>query len=89
MSSKLSPLQQKVFDLLDKKPNTDVHLGDLFEAAYRDERGGMRLSYYLLDNRERQQKMGPLFARINSKLKNGKIEPGLLKQTYRLTIEKD
>lgn len=86
MSSKLTTLQQKVFDLLDKKPNTDVPLADLFEAAYPNR---IPQLFQTWENRDMQQKMGPLFARINRKLKRGKIEPGMMKQTYRLTIKKD
>lgn len=93
MSSKLTPLQQKVFDLLDKKPNTDVQITELYKVAYGSQ-NQMTLAY--VDRygeewgvRDMQQKLGPLLSRINGKLKRGKIEPGLLKQTYRLAIKKD
>ncbi len=84
MSNKLTDLQQKVFDLLDAKPNTDVPLQDLYDAAY----GTDEPTLFGMSNRDMQQKMGPLFARINAKLKRGRIEPGQLKQTYRLAIKK-
>lgn len=83
---KLTTLQQRVFDLLDKKPGTDIPMADLYEAAYPDALPQLFPSW---QNRDMQQKMGPLFARINKKLKRGVIEPGQLKQTYRLTIKKD
>lgn len=85
MSNKLTELQQKVFDLLDAKPNTDVPLADLYSTVYSEGQS----SLFPPSNRDMQQKMGPLFARINTKLKRGRIEPGMLKQTYRLTIKKD
>lgn len=81
---KLTELQQKVFDLLDAKPNTDVALADLYNAVY----GGGQPDLFPPSNRDMQQKMGPLFSRINNKLKRGRIEPGLVKQTYRLTTKK-
>lgn len=84
MSNKLTELQQKVFDLLDAKPNTDVALADLYNAVC----GGGQSDLFPPSNRDMQQKMGPLFARINTKLKRGRIEPGLIKQTYRLTTKK-
>ena len=84
MRNKLTELQQKVFDLLDAKPNTDVALVDLYAAAYQNAQADM----FPPLNRDMQQKMGPLFARINAKLKRGRIEPGQIKQTYRLTIKK-
>lgn len=84
MSNKLTELQQKVFDLLDAKPNTDVALADLYSVVYGD---GQR-DLFPPTNRDMQQKMGPLFARINAKLKRGRIEPGVIKQTYRLTPKK-
>jgi hypothetical protein len=84
MSNKLTELQQKVFDLLDTKPNTDVALADLYNAVY----GGGQSDLFPPTNRDMQQKMGPLFARINTKLKRGRIEPGIIKQTYRLNTKK-
>ena len=84
MATKLTDLQQKVFDLLDAKPNTDVALAELYSTVY----GGGQSDLFPPTNRDMQQKMGPLFARINSKLKRGRIEPGQIKQTYRLTIQK-
>ena len=81
---RLTELQQKVFDILDTKPNTDVPLHDLYNVVY----GGGQSDLFPPTNRDMQQKMGPLFARINAKLKRGRIEPGLIKQTYRLTTKK-
>jgi hypothetical protein len=81
---RLTELQQKVFDILDTKPNTDVPLHDLYNVVY----GEGQSDLFPPTNRYMQQKMGPLFARINAKLKRGRIEPGLIKQTYRLTTKK-
>ncbi len=76
MSNKLTELQQRVFNLLDTKPNTDVPLKTLYDEAYEPD--------LFVSSRDMQQKMGPLFARINAKLKRGRIVPGELKRTYRL-----
>lgn len=56
MSNKLTELQQKVFDLLDAKPNTDVALADLYSTVYGDGQSDL----FPPTNRDMQQKMGPL-----------------------------
>lgn len=86
---KLTELQQRVFDVLDKKPNTDVQITVLFDAAYpltcdwTDEENPIEYPPI----RDMQQKLGPLLSRINRKLKNGRIEPGVIKRTYRLNTK--
>lgn len=84
--AKLSELQQRVFDVLDARPNTDIPLDSLYEAAYGEIQPEL---FEAWTNRRVQQKMGPLFARINKKLKRGRIEPGLVKRTYRLNTKLD
>lgn len=76
----LSALQQRVFDVLQAKPNKDVPIEDLYYTAYPIS-GAV---HWTLSVRDMQQRMGPLFVRINDKLKRGRIVPGELKQTYRL-----
>lgn len=87
MKRELTPLQQRVFVLF-KKPNVDIPIRELFDAAYPlycdwSEPGEHR-PYPSI--RSMQMGLGPLFSRINDKLTRGKIEPGHLKQTYRLTF---
>jgi hypothetical protein len=84
MSNKLTDMQQRVFDLLDERPGTDIALVELYKAVYSDGQADL----FPPTNRDMQQKMGPLFARINAKLHRGRIEPGKVKRTYRLTIKK-
>lgn len=79
--AKLSELQSRVFRLLSKKPNTDVPIQELFLAAYPLDASSTFV-------RDMQQKLAPLLARINGKLKRGRIEPGQMKRTYRLTIRR-
>lgn len=76
----LSSLQQRVFDVLQAKPNRDVPIEDLYYTAY-PQLGEQRSLWTV---RDMQQQLGPLFVRINDKLKRGRIVPGELKQTYRL-----
>lgn len=71
--TKFTDMQQRLFDAL-SPPDTDVSVQLLFNAVYDEP---------LCDNRWMQQKLGPMIARINRKLKSGKIVPGELKQTYR------
>lgn len=80
MTNKLTELQQKVFDVLDEKPNFDIPLAVLYDVAYGDSHNHSGVT----TSRDMQQKMGPLFSRINGKLKRGRIIPGQLKRTYRL-----
>lgn len=87
MSNKLTPLQQKIFSLLDAKPNTDVMISTLYHEAFGDTdmvHPDGSYSSVVLDTRDMQQRLGPLLARINLKLKRGRIVPGALKRTYRL-----
>lgn len=79
MSTKLSDLQQRVVDVL--PPNKDVAIVDIYSAAYPERMSG---DLFEVAVRDMQQQLGPLIARINEKLKRGKIVPGDLKQTYRL-----
>jgi hypothetical protein len=76
----LSTMQQRVFVLF--APGKDVPIVKLFRAAWPD-------ADRTNDNRMMQQKLGPVIARINRRLTKGYIEPGQLKQTYRLTLQKD
>lgn len=81
---RLTELQQRVFDVLDARPNTDVPIKVMFAALYTG-REDQRLFPDTV--RDMQQQLGPLIARINSKLKRGRIEPGHVKQTYRLNTQ--
>ena len=92
MSIKLSPFQQRVFDVLNDKPNTDLPITDLWVLAYPEvaqrlyvawESHGQQGECYP-PVRDMQQELGPLFARINQKLTKCRIVPGEIKQTYRL-----
>lgn len=78
---KLTELEQKVYDFLSHKPNDDIPIASIYETVY----GPQGPTFMLLtSNRSMQQQLGPLLARINRKLKEQKIVPGNIKQTYRL-----
>lgn len=79
--TELSPFQVKVLGCF-KTANVDVPLYIIYGEVYsRAERRGLK-------TREMQQKLAPIFRLINAKLDIGVIEPGLLKQTYRLSLKK-
>lgn len=84
MSIKLSPIQQRVFDVLNASPNTDIGIPDLWGLAYPEKGAKGEAEAIGIAIRDMQQELGPLFARINVKLKRCRIVPGELKQTYRL-----
>lgn len=77
-------MQQRVFDVLFERPNTDVSIHTLYCAAYVR---GLNPKPLPKSTREAQQKLGPVIARINSKLRNARIEPGRIKQTYRINTK--
>lgn len=83
-------MQRRVYKLLSEPLDTDVSIEDLFMCAYP----GTPIERYAhggkvdqLSNRDMQQYLGPLFARMNTRLdKHGmRIRPGVLKRTYRLS----
>lgn len=81
---KLTELQQRVFDVLDARPNTDVPIKIIFTALLT---GREEQKLFPDTVRDMQQQLGPIIARINSKLKRGRVEPGHVKQTYRLNTQ--
>jgi len=86
----LSDLQQRVYDVLAAAPNTDVPIYLLYEAAYRTNVHRIQNGTLILGLRPRvmQQRLGPVVARINEKIESGgRVEPGALKQTYRLATK--
>ena len=81
--TKLSTHQCKLYDKLRDAKGNDVSLSKLYAEMYGDD--AQTELFHDVSNRAKQQKLGPLVARINHKLKDEVIEPGLLKQTYRLS----
>lgn len=81
MKKPLSPLQRRVYDALAAKPNTDVHIGDMYDAGYPRQD-----IHHFMSNRDKQQQLGPVVKRINEKLEPGRVIPGKTKQTYRLQL---
>lgn len=86
MKQQLSVMQRLVFNVLGEKPNTDIPISVLYGVAHRD--GAFEDIEKNMSTRTMQQTLGPLIARINAKLKRGRIEPGELKRTYRLNTKK-
>lgn len=85
-------MQTRVYKALEPVDH-DVLIEDLFMSAYPGtaiERMVGDDVLPLLTNRDMQQYLGPLFARMNTRLEehNLKIIPGQLKQTYRLAYIK-
>lgn len=82
MSSDLTKQQQALYDLMSATPDTDVNIPTMWRVieATSDRAPRTRRSV-----RDMQQGLGPYIARINAKLDGQRIEPGRLKQTYRLT----
>lgn len=78
--TELSPLQDKIYIVLKSRANTDVSISELYIIAYGF--GAQRGKF-----RDMQQKLGPIFARINEKLEGQRVEPGELKRTYRLNTK--
>ena len=70
----LSELEARVFEELRLAPNTDVAIAKLFETGYGKGE--------ILSSRRMQQRLGPLIARVNRKLDQGRIAPGKRKRTY-------
>lgn len=86
----LSDLQQRVYDVLAASPDADVPIYLLYEAAYRQNVHKVQQGVLLLGLRPRtmQQRLGPVVARINEKIApSWRVEPGALKQTYRLSTK--
>lgn len=84
-----SSMQWRVYKKL-TPPETDVLIEELFMCAYPgtpiERRIGEDVTQ-LLTNRDMQQYLASLFARMNTRLApyKLKITPGRLKQTYRLS----
>lgn len=77
---KLSEYEDKVLKAFDKR-NTDIDIVVIYTRVYGDPGH--------LTSRECQQKLAPMFARINEKLAGkGYVEPGEKKRTYRYTNKK-
>lgn len=92
MMKPLSEIQQRVYDVLAEVPNTDVAIYKLYEAAYQTNvhvlQGPKGVLSLGVQPRTMQQRLGSVIARINEKLDTGRVVPGQLKQTYRLSTER-
>lgn len=67
-----------LIDLFVKTPDMDITISKMHEVLY-----GPSLDVFNV--RHMQQKLAPIIRRANAKLPlNHKIEPGMLKRTYRL-----
>ena len=83
----LTTFQQRVYDFLSKDAKgkaitgTDLPILDVYAVAYAMPRAAVRMAA-----RQAQMSLGSVISRINKKLKKERIEPGKLKQTYRLTV---
>lgn len=76
---KLSKFQKRAYETMCQHGfDIDVSISRLWSAVH-----GQRPPSHM-SNRDMQQKLGPLVARINAKLEATKIVPGNLKQTYRI-----
>ena len=73
---RLSPVQKRVYDVLEL--DKDVRIADMHKAAHPSSHAETT------EVRVMQQRLGSVIARINKKLKNKRIVPGVIKQTYRL-----
>lgn len=78
MTHELSEFQQKVYNLFE--PNVDRPIHWLYDKTYNANGASSTVRV-----RDMQQRLGPVFARINDKLVGQRIEPGMLKRTYRLS----
>lgn len=79
MSNNLSKFQKRAYDSVCLHGfDVDIPIVRLWVAVH----GQNPPSHY--SNRDMQQKLAPLFRRINEKLAAVKIVPGELKQTYRI-----
>lgn len=74
----LSDFQEKVLSAFGKI-NRDVKIEELYNSVY-----GTGSTPYSRSVRSMQQKLGPTFAAINTKLKGARIAPGETKRTYRI-----
>lgn len=85
---KLSPMEQRIYDVLSKKPNVDVPIYKIYEHVYETNVHVMQSGTLILgmENREMQQRLGPRIRRLNEKLAERKMEvqPGHVKRTYAL-----
>lgn len=79
VTHELSEFQQKVYSLFE--PNVDRPIHWLYDKTYNSNGASSTVRV-----RDMQQRLGPVFARINDKLVGQRIEPGQLKRTYRLSI---
>jgi hypothetical protein len=70
---KLSPRQQQLYDLLFGRG--DVPIKELYEGMGGPEHNGAYTE---------QEWLGPYITLLNRRLDGMKVEPGALKQTYRL-----
>lgn len=87
MSNKLPPLQDKIYKLLKATPDQDVAIDTLynhvFDGPHYVQLEGERHEL-VYTSRDMQQRLGPVIARLNLKLRGQRIVPGELKRTYRL-----
>lgn len=74
----LSVHQMRVFNVF-KAKNSDIPIEDIYCMVY----GHAEANRAGVTVRDMQMKLAPTFKSINKKLKNGRIEVGALKQTYR------
>lgn len=81
MSNKFTPLQHVLYELMARTPNEDVNIATMWQAVYD---ANTRTPMPRETIRDMQQGLAPLIARVNAKLDGQRIEPGRLKQTYRL-----
>lgn len=77
---KLSPQQQRVWTTFQEVPfDTDVPIAKLYERMGKN-------TLRDTPSRVQQQRVGSVIARINALIAGkGRIEPGRLKRTYRLS----
>jgi hypothetical protein len=71
---KLSNQQQKTIEAFNPT-DTDLDIAVIYQRVFGD--AGV------MNSREMQQALAPVFARINGKIKEARIEPGVARRTYR------
>lgn len=74
----LSPMQEKLYALFKGKEDKDILIKDMYYALYGTPTDA------LVTVRDMQQRLAPVLQRLNDKLVTQRIEPGLMKQTYRV-----
>lgn len=84
MSNNLTSMQDRLYQLLLSRAATDATADTLILVCYDTVYPGCTRGLY---NRQMQQRLGPLIARVNRRLVGQRIEPGRMKNTYRLNLE--